>query len=110
MRDTRVTADELARAKNYLELQLPGDLEGTSQVAGQVAQLQTFGLSLGALPRFAAAVRLVTAADVQRVARQYLTPDRATIVVVGDLAKVRAGIEVLTLGESELWDVRRVVP
>lgn len=109
IRDTPVTADELARAKNYLELQLPGDLEGTTQVAGQVAQLQAFGLSLGELPRFAAAVRLVTVADVQRVARRYLTPDRATIVVVGDLAKVRPGIEALKLGEIETWDVKAVV-
>ncbi len=109
LRERPVTADELARAKNYLELQLPGDLEGTSQVAGEIASLQVFGLSLDALPRFATAVRMVTVADVQRVARQYLTPDRATIVVVGDLAKVRPGIEALKLGESEAWDVTRVV-
>ncbi len=109
MRDSIVPGDELERAKNYLELQLPGDLEGTTQVAMQLADLQTYGLSLGELPRFAAAVSAVTAADVQRVARQYLTPDRATIVVVGDLSKVRAGIDILKLGESEVWDVRRVV-
>lgn len=109
MRDVRVPADEVERAKNYLELQLPGDLESTTDVAGQVADLQTYGLSLGELPRFAAAVRLVTPADVQRVARKYLTPDQATVVVVGDLAKVRAGIDALKLGESEVWDVARVV-
>lgn len=109
IRETPVSADELDRAKNYLELQLPGDLEGTTQVAGQVAELQSFGLSLGELPRFAAAVRRVTAAEVQRVARRYLTPDRATIVVVGDLAKVRAGIDALKLGTTVVWDVKSVV-
>lgn len=109
IRDRPVSATELERAKNYVELQLPGDLETTTNVAFELAGLQTFGLSLSELPRYAQAVRRVTAADVQRVARQYLTPDRATIVVVGDLAKVRAGIDALKLGESEVWDVSRVV-
>jgi predicted Zn-dependent peptidase len=104
-----VSAEELERAKNYVELQLPGDLETTTDVAGQLLDLQTFGLSLSELPRYAAAVRRVTAADVQRVARQYLTPDRATIVVVGDLAKVRARVDALGLGVSDVWEVRNVV-
>ena len=110
IRDSTVPAQELARAKAYVELGIPGSLESTSQVAGQIAQLGVFGLSLDELPRFAAQVRGVTAADVQRVAKQYLTPDRATIVVVGDLAKVRAGIEALKLGpatELKATDVAR---
>jgi zinc protease len=103
IRDSLVSAQELARAKAYVELGLPGSLESTSQVAGQIAQLGVFGLNLDELPRFAAQVRAVTTADVQRVAKQYLTPDKATIVVVGDLAKVRPGIEALKLGPmSEL--------
>jgi predicted Zn-dependent peptidase len=108
IRDTRVPADELERGKAYVELGLPGTLEGTSQVAAEMAELANFGLTLAELPRFAAAVRRVTAADVQRVARQYLTPDRATIVVVGDLAKVRAPIQTLGLGSVTLLEVRQV--
>ena len=83
LRDTPVPSDEVERAKSYLELGLPQSLETTSQVAAQIATLGIFGLDLDELPRFAAAVRAVTAADVQRVARRYLTPDQATIVVVG---------------------------
>ena len=63
-----------------------------------VAQLANFALPLTELTSYADKVRAVTAADVERVARQYLTPDRATVVVVGDLAKVRASIEALRLG------------
>ena len=105
IRDTRVPADELNRAKANVELGLPGDLEGTTQVAGQIVDLANYGLTLAELPRFAAAVRLVTAADVQRVARKYLTPDRATVVVVGDLAKTRAAIEALKLGTVTILKV-----
>jgi zinc protease len=57
----------------------------------------------------AARVRAVTAADVQRVARQYLTPDRAHVVVVGDLAKVKAPVEQLGLGASTTLDVAKLV-
>lgn len=108
LRDAAVTDDELNRAKSYVELGIPGSLESTSQVAGQMAQLATFGLTLDELPRLAARVRAVTAADVQRVARQYLTPDRAHIVVVGDLSKVKTPIEQLGLGTATVLEVSKV--
>ncbi|MEP7324682.1 MAG: hypothetical protein ABI836_01930, partial [Gemmatimonadota bacterium] len=50
-------------------------------------------------------VMAVTIADVQRVARQYLLPDRFTIVVVGDLATIRPGIEALHLGPITVTDL-----
>jgi predicted Zn-dependent peptidase len=53
-------------------------------------------------------VRAVTAEDVQRVARRYLTPDQAHVVVVGDLAKVRPGIEALNLGPITVLEVTAI--
>jgi predicted Zn-dependent peptidase len=108
VRDAAVPDDELQRAKAYVELGLPGSLESTSQVAATVAQLALFKLPLAELSDYAARVRAVTAADVQRVARRYLTPDRATVVVVGDLSQVRAGIERLALGEIAVLDAKAV--
>ena len=108
VRDVAVPQDELDRAKAYVELGIPGTLESTSQVAGQMASLATFGLTLEELPRLAARVRSVNAADVQRVARQYLTPDRAHIVVVGDLSKVKEPIEKLGLGTSMTLEVSKL--
>jgi zinc protease len=105
VRDVAVPEEELNRAKAYVELGIPGTLESTSQVAGQMALLATFGLTLDELPRLAARVRAVTAADVQRVARRYLTPDRAHVVVVGDLAKVKTPIEQLGLGTATVLEV-----
>lgn len=108
MRDVAVPEEELNRAKAFVELGIPGSLESTSQVAGQMAQLATFGLGLDELPRLATRVRAVTAADVQRVARQYLTPDRAHVVVVGDLAKVKTPIEQLGLGTVTVLEVSKI--
>ena len=109
VRDVPVPQDELDRAKSNFELGLPGALESTTQIAGQMAQLATYGLTLDELPKLVARVRAVTAADVQRVARQYLTPDRAHVVVVGDLAKVKAPIEALALGTATTLDVAKLV-
>jgi predicted Zn-dependent peptidase len=108
IRDSLVPPEELARGKAYVELGLPSALESTTQVASQLAQLGVFGLTLDELPRFADQVRGVTAADVQRVARQYLTPDRAIIVVVGDLARIRGPVDALKLGPAEVLDVKAV--
>jgi zinc protease len=108
VRDVAVPQEELDRAKSNYELSIPGNLESTSQVAGQMAQLATFGLTLDELPKLAARVRAVTAADVQRVARQYLTPDKAHVVVVGDLAKVKGPIEQLQLGTATVLEVTKV--
>jgi len=45
---------------------------------------------------------------VQRVARQYLVPDQASVVVVGDLKSVRASIEALKLGDIVVLDVKDI--
>ena len=47
----------------------------------------------------------MTTADVQRVAKQFIPAENAFIVVVGDLARIRPGIEALRLGEVTVRDV-----
>jgi zinc protease len=98
IRDAEVAADELARAKAYLALGVPGDLESTAQIAAQITSLSLFNLPLTYLQEYVAAVDRVTPADVQRVARRYVPAENSVIVVVGDLATIRAGIEALNLG------------
>jgi len=105
LRTTEVAADELARAKAYLGLAVPGDLESTAQIAGQITSLAAFNLPLTYLQEYVAAVEKVTAADVLRTARRLIPADNATIVVVGDLSKIRAGIEALNLGPISVLDI-----
>ena len=108
IRDAPVDDDELARAKAYLALGVPGDLESTAQIAGQVTALSLFNLPLTWLQEYVAAVNAVTAGDVQRVARRYLPSDAATIVVVGDLATIRAGLDALNLGAATVISVEEL--
>lgn len=108
LRDSVATDEEVGRAKAYVELGLPGSLESTSQIAANIAELATFGLPLSDLSRFAAKVRAVSAADVQRVARQYLTPQRASVVIVGDLATIQKQVEALKLGDVTVVPVSQI--
>jgi predicted Zn-dependent peptidase len=108
LRDLPVDATELERAKAYVALGVPQRFETIGQIAAQLVDLGTFSLPLASLGDFVAKVNQVTAADVQRVARQYLPAETATLVVVGDIAKIRAGIEALKLGSISVLDVQQV--
>jgi zinc protease len=51
----------------------------------------------------------VTQADVQRVARQYVDPDKLTIVLVGDRKVIEPAIRAIKPGEIVTRDVRDVL-
>lgn len=105
LRTEPVDPVELERAKAYLALGLAGEFETTSQMAGQVTGLLRFGLPMTYYDDYLNRVMAVSAADVQRVAKQYIKTDRFTIIVVGDVASIRTGIEALKLGPVSLRDM-----
>jgi zinc protease len=109
IRESPVSAEELARAKAYITLAVPGDLESTSQIAGEMATLANWNLPLAYLREYVERVGAVTAADVQRVARQYLPAQNGYVVVVGDLARIRSGIDALALGPVTVREVGSIV-
>ena len=43
--------------------------------------------------------------DVQRAARAHVRPEQMVVVIVGDLSKIRAGIEALRLGPVSQVDM-----
>ncbi|HEX6372659.1 MAG TPA: pitrilysin family protein [Longimicrobium sp.] len=88
IRDEPVPQAELDRAKSFLVASFPSTMETPSQAAGLLANTRLLGLPAEHLTQYAQRVGAVTAADVQRVAREYLQPDRAVLVVVGDAAQV----------------------
>jgi predicted Zn-dependent peptidase len=105
LRNEPVDPVELERAKAYLALGLAGDFETTTQMAGQVTGLLRFGLPMTYYDDYLDRIMAISVADVQRVARQYLKTDRFTIVVVGDIAAIRPGIEALKLGPVSVRDM-----
>lgn len=108
IRDT-VPADELAKAKRYLQLGLPEDFETTGSIAGQMIPLITYGIPLDFYNSAVENIGAVTQADVQRVARQYVDPSKLTIVIVGDRKSIEPGLRALNPGEIIIRDVRDVL-
>ena len=51
----------------------------------------------------------VTQADVQRVARQYIDPDKLTLVIVGDRKTIEPGLRSLHMGELTVRETRDVL-
>ena len=109
IRDVAVSPDELARAKAYLKLAIPGDFESTGQIAGQITSLANFNLPLSWLQEYVTRLDAVAIEDVQRVARRYVPANNATIVIVGDLSRIRAAIESLNFGPVSTLNVAEVM-
>lgn len=104
IRTEQVPADELERARNYLVLGSLTDYETASQVAGAITSALQFGHPLQRTAEELDAMSRVTAAQVQAAARRHLDPTHLTVVVVGDIASIRPGIEALGLGPIEVQE------
>jgi zinc protease len=87
IRDHGVSATELADARAYLTGSFPLRLDTSSKVARLLANVEYYGLGMDYADRFSDLINRVSAADVQRVAQQYLHPDRYVLAVVADLTR-----------------------
>ena len=96
------TEQETALAKASLTRGFPRNFETAQQVARGVTQLVLYGLPDTYFNDFVPRVNAVTAADVTRVAAQYLDPARLTTVVVGDHGAIGTSLADLGLGEPRL--------
>jgi len=98
IREDDVSDRELADARQYVAGTFPLRLQTTDGVATRLAELSIYDLPDSYLDEFAERVLAVTADEVVAVARRYVQPERATIVVVGDPEKVRPQLDALDLG------------
>jgi zinc protease len=80
-----VTDRELDLAKSYLVGSFPFRLDTSSKVADFLVAIESQGLGLDYADRYRAGVARVAAADVQRVAGRFFTPEQFSRVVVGKL-------------------------
>jgi len=103
-----VPADELARAKNYVSLRYPSGFESTSDISRRLEDALVYHLPDDYFSKYVQNIQAVTAADVQRVAQKYINPDKATVVVVGDLKTIEPGIRALNLGPVTVMTIDEV--
>lgn len=104
IRDT-VPKDELEKTKRYLQLQLPGRFETTGGIAGQLSQLVPYDVPLSFYNGYTQGIAAVTQADVQRVARQYIDPDKLAIVIVGDRKSIEPTLKATKVGDVVVVDI-----
>jgi predicted Zn-dependent peptidase len=100
-----VPADELSRAKRYLQLQLPGNFETTQQIAAALVPVALYGLPLDYYNNYVQSIEGVTQADVNRVAQQYVNPGSLAIVIVGDRKMVEPGLKSVNVGPISIRDM-----
>jgi zinc protease len=87
IRETPVSDQELAEAKSFLMGSFPLRLDSTAKLAQVLAQVEFYGLGFEYFSQYPKWIERVTKEDIQRVAKQYLDPQRYALVVVGNLAK-----------------------
>ncbi len=103
LREEPVDPRELRGAQDYMAGSFPLSIESPSAIAMQVLNHLFFGIPVEELETYREEVDRIAPADIQRVARQFLFPDRLSIVLVGD-ASAFAG----QLKQAGITDFERI--
>jgi zinc protease len=96
IRNERVSEKEINDAKSYLTGVFPIRLETQEGLTDQLVQIKMLNLPDDYLQRYRDHVQAVTVEEIQRVATQYVRPDEAALIVVGDGAAVLSQIKPYT--------------
>jgi predicted Zn-dependent peptidase len=100
-----IPADELSRAKRYLQLQLPENFETTRDIAAALVPVALYNLPLDYYNTYVQNVEAVTQADVNRVAQQYINPSSLAIVIVGDRKTIEQALKSTNVGPITIRDI-----
>lgn len=89
------TEDEMGLAKESIRLAMPGRFESVSEVASAVSDLVVYDLPLDEYEKRPARIEAITAADVKRVAGEWLDAKAMTVIIVGDKGKLAPQLDPL---------------
>lgn len=93
LRNEPVSAAELESAKNSFIERFPSSFSTAFGTVNIFADNEYNGRPMDYYAKYRDRIRVVTAEDIQRVAKQYLHPDGLAVVIVGNLDKIRKGID-----------------
>jgi zinc protease len=99
-----ITETELADARANRVRGYAQQFETMGQLVDQIAQLWSQELPLSELQRYPDETQRATLAAVNTAAQRYAVPGKATLLLVGDLSKIEAGVRELKLGEIVILD------
>ncbi len=98
--ETELTGARLTKVRGYAQ-----QFESLGRVADQILALWTVRLSTAELQQEPEKLMSVPVGAVNAAAAKYGLPSGATLLLVGDLSKIEAGIQKLNLGEIVRLDV-----
>ena len=93
---------ELADVKSYLMGVFPATVQTASDIASRLVDMELYGLPEDYFDRYRENIANVSEADVERVAKKYLDPDRVLIVVVGNASEIRGPLGTLGMPLHEI--------
>ncbi len=99
-----LTDDELVKAKTSLTQSLPGRWETANAVAASLGEVLRFGYPEDYWQAYPDRVRALTAKDMADSAGALVHPEGLVWVIVGDRAKIEAGLRELDLGAFHVLD------
>ena len=102
---TKVTPDEVTKAKNYLALGFPSEFETTGDLAAHIEDMIVYKLPDNYFERYVPNIQAVTADAVQKAAATYIQPAGFTIVIAGDRKVIEPGIRALKLGDVRVLSI-----
>lgn len=99
-----VSEKELSDAKHNRVRGYSQQFESVGQVAGNIEQLWALGLPMTELQREPDELNKASLAAVNAAAQKYAKTSGATLLLVGDLAKIESGVRELNLGDVVVLD------
>jgi len=99
-----VDAEEVTRLKAINIRTLPGSYETARNVLATIGTINRYGRPDDFVTWRKAKIEKMTPAGVQQVATATFKPESLTWIIVGDRAKIEAGVRALNLGEVTVLD------
>ena len=97
--------EELKRAKDSILNAFLFRYDTRDKVMGERERLEFYGYPADYLETYEAAIRKVTLADVNAVAKKYIHPAELAVLVVGNGPEIKPGLDALELGPVKTVDI-----
>jgi len=104
------TEEELARAKDNILNSFLFRYDTREKVLAERERLEFYGYPADYLESYKAALEKVTLADLDRVAKKYIHPDKLAVLVVGNGPEIKPGLDELKLGPVQTVDITIPMP
>ena len=104
------TDEELARSKDNILNSFLFRYDTKEKVLAERVRLEFYGYPADYLESYRAALEKVTLADLDRVAKKYIHPDKLAVLVVGNGPEIKPGLDDLKLGPVQPIDITIPMP